>query len=728
MLLCCSSAMAEGLSGWVNLNYISTEQKEDGETILKEGSYFRNLYFTFEKPITPLISYQLNLRTNWSDFRLTDAEDRITKTYRRAIEPAFDLFLRNPMYDFSTGYRRLEQWSTAHLQNEGRRTTEFYYSRFNITPVELPSLSLQFDRQKDFDYLSPKRVDTTDTRFSGNSWYKYLYKGLDLSYNFTYRQGVIETPVSTIEKTKNYNFNGLYNISYFKSFWSGKTDISASYQGNYIRDKNQFFVSRTGSFPFPRIRIEAFYINDPTPGDATNLNPQPLLRNGIYNEATGITLNTTYQNIGIQVELRPINTLYVYYRNNGLSNPITWGVYRRDNTVENWSLIKEVTVSPMFDSIHNAYRYEIVFPDKSASYFKVVNLNTVPQVGGSEVEVTEIEAYDVELVKETGKRTEVSNFFNQGINVITNIRPTPKLNFSLNYFINRSDQNPVSIWNSIGGVFSNIVNKSFPEEDKLRSNILRTYGATSTWFTHRLLTTTLRLQRNEAFDNRDETDFSSNTYSLSFNSAPLPTLNTNLSLIRNDSYNFGKKETTNKSVLLSALSKLYRDVNMVIDMGYTRSKSYITDVTSNTTSIRGSVDTHLTQRLYGSLIYGLSWTSSSNNMSSNTAEGQTIITYRPGRFVNITGSFRVADTDDTTTTSEAILVDWLPLPALRLNLNYQHTNSDLEPTTTDLLSAYLIWYITKFLDLQLTYSYTREERETLTENYSVGANLNCRFW
>jgi hypothetical protein len=230
----------------------------------------------------------------------------------------------------------------------------------------------------------------------------------------------------------------------------------------------------------------------------------------------------------------------------------------------------------------------------------------------------------------------------------------------------------------------------------------------------------------------DETDFSSNTYTLSFNSVPMPTLDTNLSFIRSDNYNFGKKETTNNSVLFSILSRLYRDVDMVTDMFYTRSKSYVTDSTSDTSSIRGSINATLTQKLYGSLIYGLSWTSIDNtsSTSSHAAEGQTIITYRPGRFINITGNLRVLDMEDGTTTSEGILVDWLPVPALRLNLNYLHSNSDAESEASvrDLLSAYFIWYITKFLDLQVTYSYTREERDIETKNYTFGANLNCRFW
>jgi len=745
-----SSAVAEGLSLSGNLNYISTEQTEDGEK-LTQSSFSRNLYFTFEKPITPLISYQLSLRTNWSDFQLDDHEDGITKTYQRALEPAIDLFLRNPIYDFSTGYRRLEQWTTANLQNEGRQTTEFIYGRLNITPHEFPALSLQFNRQKEFNYLSPMTLDRTDTRYTATSWYQYLYKGLTLSYNFTYAYDINESPTDTIEKTKNSNFNGLYNINYFKTLWNGKTDISASYQGNYIHDTTQFFSAQTGNVPVKRTPFGGFYALGSAPPPDTNifdiiLNSQPaLVDNNFITGLSTINLATTkYHNIGILVSsAQSVDRIFVYVNvgvsrdltnDPNLTNPDNWRVYWSNvNAVGTWQrmTIQSVIVTP-FDPLNNIFRYEIRFASpQSASFFKVINLETVVVPGITNVLATEIEAYGTQFFSQ-GKFTETNDFFNQGINLIVNVRPTPKLNFSLNYFLNRSDQNLVSIWNSIAGVFSNLVSDSISDEDKLRSNILRTYAATATWYAHRLLTTTLRLQRNEAFDNMNETDFSSNTYTLSFNSPILPTLDTNLSFIRNDNYNLGEKQTTNDSVLLSILSKLYRDVNMVTDVAYTRSKSYETNTLSNTTSIRGSINATLTQRLYSSLAYGLSWISAENesSTSSHTEEGQAIITYRPGRFINITGNLRVQNMDEGMTTSEGILVDWLPVPALRLNLNYMHSDSDAEaePSVRDLFSAYLIWYITKFLDLQVTYSYALEKRDTELKNYTLGANLNWRVW
>jgi hypothetical protein len=128
----------------------------------------------------------------------------------------------------------------------------------------------------------------------------------------------------------------------------------------------------------------------------------------------------------------------------------------------------------------------------------------------------------------------------------------------------------------------------------------------------------------------------------------------------------------------------------------------------------------------------------SGTTSSSLKDGSMILTYRPGRFINITGSFRVSDTDGDTTTSEGFLVDWLPLPVVRLNLNYEHRNTKTQSTTIDSISAqsttidsisgYVIWYITKFMDVQLTSNYSRNVKEKKTEIYSIGGNLTCRFW
>jgi hypothetical protein len=224
----------------------------------------------------------------------------------------------------------------------------------------------------------------------------------------------------------------------------------------------------------------------------------------------------------------------------------------------------------------------------------------------------------------------------------------------------------------------------------------------------------------------DLTDISSNTYNLSFTSEPFPTLNGTLSLIRNDNFDFNNKSNTSHSALLSVDSKLYRDVNMVTDVAYTRSKSFISDSTTTTRQLNGAIDAQLTKKLFGTINYGLSW-SETNSTSSRSHDATTIITYRPGRFISISGNLNASDSDGNITTTEGLLVDWLPLRTIRINLNYQHSNSDTAPAQSDILSGFTTWYITQFADLRFTYGYTRLADINKTETYNFNSILNCRF-
>jgi hypothetical protein len=754
ILLLESPAFAEGPSAWLNINYTDTEQYKDGEKTGSSDNLFQNYYFSFNKSINPLLSYQFYLRTNLTDSYSKDSEGNETNTYLRAIEPAIDIFFRNPIYGLDAGYRRLEQWPTEHIKNDSRKTTEFYYSRFNLTPHEFPSLSLQFDRQMDYDHLSIKKLDNTITRYSANSWYNLLYKGLNLSYNLTYTRNENETPLSeVITKTIDDNLNVSYNIAYNKSFWDNIVSVSAGYQGNYVHDKNEQFATKTGEVSFKRTPFVGWYAKGTLaqPEVYTLTSSDINLTNASFNApsddpgyttATGVNIGNNgdaYYNIGIQLSFpQKVDTLYIYVRS-AAGNPgsITWDIYKSDtNGPGPWTKITlGLNVTPtLFNSPNNIYRYELKFTSFNALYFKAVNMT---KSGLNDILVTEIEAFGTEVVSSSGKITETSTFFTQGINLNANLRPINSLIFSLNYFLNRADQHPKSILDSISGAFSNLLSKSttgFNEE--LRSNITRTYGANVTWLAHRLLTTTASFQRNEAFDNKDETDFGSDTYSLNFSSSPLPTLDTNLSLIRTYSYSFNEKQSMNDLYLLTIGSRLYKDVNMITDVGYTQARTYAmaesstTPATENTKSstryIRGTIDAHLTPNLYTDLTYGFSSTSGSTSSSSN--DGSMIITYRPGQFINITGTFRVSDTNGDTSTAEGFLIDWLVLPAIRLNLNYEHRNTEPGSTTTDSISSYAMWYITKFLYVQLTYSYIRNMNDKKDETYNFGGNLTCRFW
>jgi hypothetical protein len=752
LLFCYSSAFAEeGLRGWLNLNYSNTEQFEDGEKTSTSDSLSQNYYLNFGRALTPMISYQLYFRTSLSDSHSTDSEGNSTSTYQRSMEPALDISLRNPMYGLSAGYRRLEQWSTAHIWDDSRKTTEYYYLRFDVSPYELPSLSLEFDRQRNYDHLSPGQIDTTKTTYSGSSAYTYSYKDLNLSYTLFYSHNIDETPIGTISKSIYDNFNGSYNMAYNKSFWSGRVNVSAGYQGNYSWNRGEQFVAETGEVLFERTPFGGIYARGTTlQPNVDGMLPSlgSLVDNNYNTGITEINIGTQeFHNIGIWVSSEKfVDRLYIYVNKNvtsdiNLTSTNNWKVFKSNfNQIGTWTqeiFIQSVTVSA-YDTLNNIYLYEIRFSTpQNASYYKVVNMKTVNAIGITDVMVTEIEAYGIDVVPQTGKVTDTSTFFTQGLNLNANVRASSNLSFSFGYFINRADQSPESLLNSIGGIFTNIFSKTETSQDeKLTSNVSKTYSASSTWVPYKLLTTTLRFSRSKAFDNKGETDVSSNTYSLSFSSSPLPTLDTTLSLNRSDSYNFEEKQTASDSYLLSIGSKLYRDLNMITDLGYTQSKSYTEDTQSSTFSIRGTLDARLTKKLYGNLTYGFSWlssdglssSSSSDGSSSSSKDGSMAITYRPGQFINLSGSFSVSDSDGDVSASEGLSMDWLPLQAIRLNLSYQHGSTDSGASTSDSISSYGIWYITKFMDVQLTYNYKHASNEEKTESHNFTGNLTCRFW
>jgi len=722
------------------LSYSSSEQFEDGEMTVTEDNFNKNFYLDISRPITPMIFYKLNVRTNLLDSHVTDSEGVLTTSYRRTVTPAIDVFLNNPMYNLNVGYRLNEQWLTAHLSEDSRITTEFLYSRFNITPLFLPSLSLQLDRQKDYDHLSVKEKDRTNTTYSVSSAYELPSSDLKLRYNVTYTRSTDETPINITEKTTNDNFNGIYDIGYSRSFWVNKAVLSAGYQGNYSRNKNEQFVSQSGNVLFKRIPFGGFYaLGTLSKPDADVLTSEVLLVDSAVDTAiTQINIGTSkFHNIGVQVSSEnPVDSLYIYVNKNVSSDTKltisgNWKVFRSNfNQSGTWTeiLIQSVQVDA-FDALNNIYRYKITFSSpQRASFFKVVNLETANVPGVTDVFVTEIEAYGTDVVPHSGIITDVSIFFRQGLNLAAQFRPTSKLNVSLNYLIDKADQGAVSPWDSVEGLFTRIFNKySSDQTGDLRSDITRTYGAAATWMTHRLLTTTLRLQRNEAFDNKNETDVGTNNYSLSFGSSPLTTLDINLSLIKRDRYSFEAKESTDNSVLLSIGSKLYTDVTMITDLEYSNSTNSKDETDSSAYTINGTLNAVLTQKLTTDFRYGFNKLTSSDGRSSTSKNGSTVITYWPGRFINVTGHLDLAESDGYLTTTRGFFIDWLPLPVIRLNVNYKNIHAEAGPSDSDSFSIFGAWRVAKSVNVQFTYSFNKKTEEQEIADNNVTVNLSGRF-
>ncbi len=733
ILICESPAFSQGLKGWGDLTKGTTKSLENGDMTTETDTFNRILYLSYSEPVTPALTYQLNLRANMLDTNTTDASDTTESSYQRSVEPALDLLLRNPMYDFSVGYRRREAWTTAHYTDKGRETTDFYYSRFGVFPQNLPSLGIQLDREHHYDYISDSTLDDTNTIFTVNSNYELPSQDLNLRYAINFSQTTNETPLKLTTNSEQENFNGSFNLGYSGFFWNDKAGYSAGYQGNSTRNQTEQFTTRPGAILNERIPLGGLYAQgNSIKNDVDTLTARGSLVNDDLNTSSAIDLNSgQFHNLGILVSSsNAVDRLYIYVNKNvsaetNLRFTSGWKVLKSNfNQAGAWSsvAINSVTANAV-DTANNIYRYEIKFDSpQNASFFKAINTALSSVVG---TEVTEIEAYGNDDAESS--LLTVTTSFNQQINLAVNVRPVQKLSFLMSYSIDRSDDNPESTLSSISGIASNIFSDTISAENSgFSSSVSRNYNVSSIWLTHSMLTTTLRVQRSESFDDTQVTDISSNTYNLALNSQPIPTVDATLTVIRHDSFSFNEKTTSNDSAVLSVGTQLYQDVNMITDVGFTKSLSHTNDTTSSSRRLNGTIDALLTRKLSGSFNYDYSWNTSSDD-STRTSDHLATITYRPGRFVNITSRLSAADANGDMTTRESIQIDWLPLPAIRMNVNYQHSNSEPGPVKTDNLNGFITWYITKFADLRTTYGYTKTSDDSKRETINFKTSLSCRF-
>lgn len=749
LLVSALPATAEGPSANANLRYLTIRDTIDGDQT-ETNTFSQNYYFSLDKSINPVLSYRLYLRTNINDSTVSAPNGTETTTSRTSIEPTFDFYLKNPMYNLNVGYRRTENRNSVTLLGKGRETTDYYFARLNLTLDKFPLFSFLADRSKQSGYQTSQTIDRTTTSYSGTSSYNIRYRDLMFSYNAAYTHTIEETPLLAISKNVGDKFTGTYNLGYNRVFMNGKVTINSMYQGTYSWNRNLQTAAQTGTVvTLPFTPLSGVYaLGTLIQPNVDFLGPQGALIDGNLAGAIGaIDLFTQqYHNIGLSVpSTSSVDRLYVYVNANlsagetnlgcGIGCAANWSVYRTTNNVPltTWTLIPLQSANLVtHDATNNIYYYELIFAaPQSDAFFKAVNMviaaPTDPTV--LSIPVTEIEARGSQAVIAGQDIKTDSTIFSQGFNIGAVVRPLPKLMLNFQYSINRSDLDPDSISASMGGLFQNIFSKKVSDNgDRFVSNVLRNYNASVTWLTHQRLTTTARVNRSEAFDKAGKTDFASNTYALTFNAKPLPTIDSSLTLSRAQSFDFGKLNITNDSAVISIGSKLYKDVTMTTDLGLSRSLAEATNITSKSQFIAGNIYAVVTPKLSANVLYGFRW-SSSDGIKSETQEGSLFVTYRPGRFISLSGHLKAQNTSGKLRLTQGLLVDWIPMKAFRIGLNYQRTTDDQTELKEDLLSAYTFWKITKFMDAQLTYNLAKKTDMTRKQmTYSLGMNLNCRFW
>ncbi|MEW5948704.1 MAG: hypothetical protein AB1711_04750 [Thermodesulfobacteriota bacterium] len=718
------SAWAVGIGGTADLRYNATKQKKDGVKTSDSYNFSQNYYLNLADEITPVLSYTLNFRANHN--KTSSTQDSITtKTYNQGAEPQIEFSLHNPYYNASAGYQRTETWSGASLADEVRKTGDYTYARFDISPHDLPTLALQWGRKRDFDYLSPTRLDTTTDTYLLNT--SYNYAPFKLYYNYYLTQTTEDAPSGDVYRTEReaHTHNG--RLDYSQSFFNGKLPINASYQANYNRNITDTFstaavvtVERT---PFLGLHKQDSTVS-PTPLTLT-LETQNALIDGDKSTAittinVGDTVGDTnvQHNIGMELtSTKSVKNLRIYTniaKTSTFSDTLTFTVYS-GTTASNWTAITgAASPAPSTSTTEDVYFYEVSFTPTTARFFKIVNTS---ETATANVYITEIEAYGDETEK-----TDITDRFDQGLNFNTSLKARPDLSVSFSFYLTRNDEEPSSLSEAASNLFSTIFSKTQKGGEGASSGTTtRSWGPSVNWQPYTKLMTSLRFQRQDSWDTEGTTDSASNTYAFSLNSPLLDTLDATFSATRSEQYSFSEKQTISDSLLFSTLAKLYDGVNMVTDLNYTTSESFQTNLTTDTLSLNGNINAILTRRLSGTFTYGFSWP------SPGTASNQQslVLTYRPSALLNFMASLQTADTGTASTFGQTYSIDWLPVPVLNFNLSAQETDSG--DTKNQTLTFQNRWQINKYMDFQFNYSLGRVKSSSKTDTHTWGLSFTGRF-
>ncbi|MFH1147938.1 MAG: hypothetical protein V1736_09565 [Pseudomonadota bacterium] len=724
-----SAAWGGDVGGLADVRHSTTEQKTDGVETSDGYSTTQNYYLTTIGDLTPAMTYVINLRANHSKTSLTE-QGTTREIYRQGGEPQIEFNLNNPLYRASVGYQRTELWDGASISKTTRQTTDYEYARFDLTPREFPTLGLQWSHRENYDYTSPHHADSITDTYLANSTYTYAPFAFYYNYYLTTKLDDVQLGDLIKQETDLQNHNG--RIDYSQSIWDGKIPLAVGYQANYSRSAVHNF-SNVAQFEVERIPFRGLYAQDslinPYPAKLRLESQSLLVDNDKVTPITSINIGDSITNVNLQrnigLELtgtKSVKLLRIFINvptsETGFSESPAFDVYS-GNTVSDWTLI-ERGVSPvqLGNDPSNVYYYEVSFTATTARFFKVVLTSEMSDTIGDyrNIYVTEIEA-----VGDETEGTDIDERFDQGLNLSAGFRASPTLSGLLNVYLTRNDEEPESLTDSAGYLFSSLLSKSGEGgEGESKATTTRSWGPSVNWQPDSKLFTTFRFQRQDTWDTENTVDNSSNIYSVTLNSPLLDTLDATLSATHGDQYSFSEKESSNNTLLVSTMARLYDDVNMITDVNYTNSKTYATDSIGdtgsiNTISVNGSINAVVTRRLNGILNYTFAWPSAGEDTNQQTI----VLVYHPGPLLNLMASYQFADTGGGRIFQQNYTVDWLPVPVLNMNLTLQ----DLESGDTETQSVALQtrWQINRHFDLQFNYAVGRQE--TTRKVYTCNASL-----
>lgn len=683
LLVSCGKAIAEGISGSVELTYSNARTRfEDSaglSTSTETGSFLQRYNLTLDKRLYPNLSLLAGGLFDRRATTLKTGETEIDSTATR-IRPFASLTLRSPLYLAEAAYSRSEDELEVSGAPSATTVRETYSSTLHWRPDGFPDLKLQFFRTNTFDR---DRVvqDSTDDQYQLTSEYRPV-SSLFLRYQATLRRNEDRVQDLTIDEI---GHDG--RIAYADWWWRRRVSVSSDYR--YTRAETEIATGGAGEVRFALAPLTGLSAIDDTP-ESGALDPNPALIDGDLATGTGIDLglpppggDPRPRNMGLQFAVdTQVNTLLVWVDRElpaGIGNAFSWTIYTSADG-ENWELRQ--TVAPAdFGPFQN--RFEVRFADLVVRFIKVV---VSPLSAGvpfasdfPTIAVTELQAVLRRPAAEVaGRQARDTHLYNLGVR--TRILQAPSLHYELTYSLAKA--------------------APAPRRDTLSNGL-----AFSHQFT-RVFSGTARVARE---DGREaEGTRTAYLYNAAATAVPLPTLRHSLVFSgRRETVAGGTTDT--KSVSLFNNAKLYEGVDVNLGAG----KSFVSAETGEETDgtlINAGVTLVPHATLTLNLIYTDTRTERSGGerppSTDTTRAAEANASFHPVPTIFLFGSYRIEQrTGEDRRSTVNYSATWSPFPdgTLHLNFFFNETLRSEDDARERTITPSLRWNITRRATLDVAY-------------------------
>lgn len=663
----------------------------------------QNYALGFEKDVTPQLSYRFDWRETLTQSNETLGDESMDEDVH-IKEPILGIRWTNPFHNLTADIRLTEE----ERKQEGSETNivnkENFLVRYFLTPVDLPTLSLQYERRTNEDRVN---IDTVNDEYKLGLAYEYSWAKMGYDFRF---EKFEDLEKQIVDRTH----EDIARFDFAPTFWKDRIQLS----GNYFFRKNR--ESHTIGRPFIgdvtlRGRDGLFAAATADEINVT-LRSEPTLVDGDLVTGTSINIGANGgeedQQIGIDVG-RPqkVDTLFIYTDVSldiSTASAFSWDVYRSDNNVQ-WTLI-ESNAGFIYDTTF--LRFEISFIETTSRYFKVI-VTSIPSFGDA-IFVTEIEAVASEEQIEEG-----TSRFNELINSVSTIltyRPSDNFYVSYDIFVQEIDTDE----------------KEETGEKLTREEIDFNQGFTLFLKPHRFFSNTLRFMHTEDKDTL-LVDRTTDFYSYLLNTYFLDTLDISFTASHLEEQEEEEDSLEIDTLMAQAAAELYKDLTASVSFSNTDEEDFQTGIKTQLKTFNSSIFAR--PREHWEMIFDglVQWTKTEGGDVESVSDRQINldleVIYRPSPLLLISVRPIYIEKAEGRGISHVYKIDWTPFPAggLRFEVNYKMDRRMPEREQTESILARARWSMNRYTFFEVSYQTVAFTNDNDTIDDLFIATFNTTF-